>query len=94
MVGDGVKVERSVESDLEAGRVAEALTLGESIGIIWCGACADGEGIERKASVDMEITEVGVACLLMLRGSWRGVRGLWRLVISRPFSYAAGKNES
>lgn len=94
MIGDGVKVERSVESDLEAGRVAEALTLGESIGIIWRGACADGEGIERKASVDMEITEVGVACLLMLRGSRRGARGLWRLVISRPLSYAAGKDES
>ena len=89
VVGDGLKIERSVELHVEAGRMLDRPALGELVGVVGAGCGSEDEGVEGVAGVDMEVAEISVP------GRVRpfGRTGRRRIVAAGVFARAAGAKQ-
>ena len=82
MVGDRVEIERTIELDIEAGGMLDRLSAGIPVSVVGCRTSAEGERVQGKGGMDVQITEVGVALL--------GVRGCGTQSANRQRDNAMG----
>ena len=61
VVGNALKVQGSVELQVEARGMLDSVTLGIFVGLVRTGSRSEHECVVRIAGVDVEVAEVGVA---------------------------------
>jgi hypothetical protein len=68
VVGNARKVQRSIDLDVVAERVLDALALEILVGITWVGdTIAEGPGVKRITGVDVGFAEISFAQRIALR---------------------------